>query len=48
VIGDREQENGTVNVRTRDGEILGEMSIEDTRNNADELVHFLNEKRKYV
>ena len=48
VIGDREQENGTVNVRTRDGEILGEMSIENTSNNADELVHFLNEKRKYV
>jgi threonyl-tRNA synthetase len=44
VIGDREEENGTVNVRTRDGEILGEMSV-DSGN--DELLNFLNEKRSY-
>ena len=29
VIGDKEVENGTVNVRNRDGEILGEMSIDE-------------------
>lgn len=29
VVGDKEVENGTVNVRTRDGEILGEMSIDE-------------------
>lgn len=44
VIGDREEENGTVNVRTRDGEILGEMSV-DSGN--DELLNFLIEKRSY-
>ena len=44
VIGDREEQNGTVNVRTRDGEILGEMSV-DSGN--DELLNFLHEKRNY-
>jgi len=29
VVGDKEKANGTVNVRTREGEILGEMQVED-------------------
>ena len=30
VVGDTEVENNTVNVRSRNGEVLGEMSIEET------------------
>ena len=29
VVGDRDMENGTVSVRTRKGEDLGAMSLED-------------------
>ena len=29
VIGDEEVKNGTVNVRTRDGDVMGESQIED-------------------
>ena len=29
VVGSTEEENKTVNVRTRDGEVLGEMKVEE-------------------
>ena len=29
VVGSTEEENETVNVRTRDGEVLGEMKVEE-------------------
>ena len=29
VVGDEEEKNGTVNVRTRNGKILGEMKMEE-------------------
>ena len=32
VVGDEEEKNKTVNVRTRDGDVLGEMSIEHFSN----------------
>lgn len=43
VIGDREIENNSVNVRSRDGEILGEMSLGENN----DLVSFLDKKRQY-
>ena len=43
VIGDREMENNSVNVRSRDGEILGEMSLGESEG----LVSFLNKQRQY-
>ena len=29
VIGDEEAKNGTVNVRTRNGEVMGEVEVQD-------------------
>ena len=43
VIGDREMENNSVNVRSRDGEILGEMSLGENGG----LVSFLDKQRQY-
>jgi len=43
VVGDQEEKNKTVNVRTRDNKILGEKKTEEF---VKELVEELNEKRK--
>ena len=43
VIGDREMENNSVNVRSRDGKILGEMSLGENGG----LVSFLDKQRQY-
>ena len=43
VIDDREMENNSVNVRSRDGKILGEMSLGENGG----LVSFLDKQRQY-
>lgn len=39
VIGDKEQENKTINVRTRDNEVRGEMSLDDLSKEIKDLVN---------
>ena len=41
VVGEKEQQNGTVNIRTRDNKVRGEKSIEQVK----ELFKELSEKR---
>jgi len=38
IIGDKEMENGTVNIRLRGGENLGEMKVEDFAKHALEKI----------